>query len=45
MWKKQACMVECLVELYVSGKIKCDNGFKPGAFVHMEKMLEEKTSK
>ena len=35
-------LVECLVELCVSGKVKCDNGFKPGAFLQVEKMLEEK---
>ncbi|KAL6336098.1 hypothetical protein AAG906_010375 [Vitis piasezkii] len=26
----------------VVGKVKCDNGFKPGAFLQVEKMLEEK---
>ncbi|KAJ9678012.1 hypothetical protein PVL29_022789 [Vitis rotundifolia] len=35
-------LVECFVELCVSGKIKCDSGFKPGAFLQVEKMLEEK---
>ncbi|RVX07616.1 hypothetical protein CK203_025122 [Vitis vinifera] len=35
-------LVECLVELCVSGKVHCDNGFKPGAFLQVEKMLEEK---
>ncbi|KAJ9693086.1 hypothetical protein PVL29_011998 [Vitis rotundifolia] len=35
-------LVECLVELCVLGKVKCDNGFKPGAFLQVEKMLEEK---
>ena len=35
-------LVECLVELCVSGKVKCDNGFKLKAFLQLEKMLEEK---
>ncbi|KAL6324733.1 hypothetical protein AAG906_017073 [Vitis piasezkii] len=34
-------LVECLVELCVSRKVKCDNGFKPGAFLQVEMMLEE----
>ncbi|KAJ9693416.1 hypothetical protein PVL29_012264 [Vitis rotundifolia] len=39
---KDEKLVECLVELCVSGKVKCDNGFKPRAFLQVEKMLEEK---
>ena len=35
-------LVECLVELCVLGKVKCDNGFKLKAFLQLEKMLEEK---
>ncbi|KAL6346223.1 hypothetical protein AAG906_027978 [Vitis piasezkii] len=35
-------LVECLVELCVSRKVKCDNGFKLKAFLQLEKMLEEK---
>ena len=35
-------LVECLVELCVSRKVKCDNGFKLTAFLQLEKMLEEK---
>ena len=35
-------LVECLVELCVSGKVKRDNGFKPKTFLQVEKILEEK---
>ena len=35
-------LVESLVEIWVLGKIKCDNGFKPRTFLQMEKLLEEK---
>ena len=35
-------LVECLVELCVWRKVKCDNRFKPRAFLQVEKMLEEK---
>ena len=35
-------LVEAMVELCVSGTMKSDNGFKPGTFVQIEKLLEEK---
>ena len=38
-------LVECLVELCVSGKVKCDNGFKPGAFFTSGRDVRGKASK
>lgn len=35
-------LVEAMVELCVSGTMKSDNGFKPGTFVQIEKLLEQK---
>ena len=35
-------LVECLVELCVSRKVKCADGFKLGAFSQVENTLEEK---
>ncbi|KAK9272237.1 hypothetical protein L1049_002608 [Liquidambar formosana] len=41
---EDAILVEIMLDLVVSGKIKCDNGFKPGAYLQIEKLLEEKLS-
>ncbi|KAJ9671011.1 hypothetical protein PVL29_027134 [Vitis rotundifolia] len=40
--KEDAKLIESLVELCVSGKMKCDNGFRPGTFAQVERLLEDK---
>ncbi|KAK9293016.1 hypothetical protein L1049_021000 [Liquidambar formosana] len=39
---EDAILVEIMLDLVVSGKIKCDNDFKPSAYLQIEKLLEEK---
>ncbi|KAK1258393.1 hypothetical protein QJS04_geneDACA006994 [Acorus gramineus] len=44
VWTSQEdlILVENMVELCVAGKIKADNGFKPGTFGEIEKMMHDK---
>lgn len=35
-------LIEVLIELSIAGKIRCDNGFKPGTFKEVETKLEQK---